>query len=936
MADSAAFHEKLKFYLRSAGFSQKNLAEVLGLQHQVLSRKLSDKGPASLTRLEIKHIVVTLLNWKALTTFSQTLDLLETLGLGEELFSREEWRTAPLNVLQRPPDYLPAVSSSPPPRPARGTGSNGPRFNNLPAPRTSFIGRESEVELCTHYLQQRSTRLLTIVGPGGSGKTRLAMEVARRLQTDFGREVCFAALAAVTDPTQVASTIAQALGMVITKEFQLIENLTTFLNEHKLVLVLDNFEQVIGAAGTVDALLAGVPDLQVIVTSREVLQIYGEQELRIPPLEKLDLENLPSGPKLTRYDVIRLFVERARLVMPDFEVNDHNGLEIAQICNELDGLPLAIELAAAQIKMLSPSILLKKLARHRLDISTAPSLQRPARHQTLRNTLNWSYELLEPAEQQLFCRTGLFRGGFTLDAALAVGQSEPGPNRDQPLFQEDMLDRLTALVDKSLLVPVPARSAAPAFDAASENLTYQPGFSLLETVREFAFEQLDKQGDLRAAMSSHLDYYSRLARVASSKIEGPDQVAWLALLEVEQANLRAALENCFELAGADAVDGPISGPQEFILKGLELAVHLFVFWDIRTLYGEGRTTFTRLLKAARQYLLTDHPAYTEALARAGVLAGRQGDYDEATGLLEQSFLYFKRVDLWNEAAFCRNYHGIFDLLQGNYQFSRQKHLESLALTRRSGETLAYYYSVLMALGVLETALQNYPQANAYLLESLPVFRQRGQLRILAACLNNLGLVAALQKDYRLGIAYYQEGYELQLKLGDRRGMAYSCRDLGFIAFLMENPQLALNYYRESLRLSRRIGDRLQTGENLALLAAALFHPYLYTNAGSREPADRANLQLLRLGEAAALVGASEAQLNGVSSAINPAYLPVYTARVEQVREKLGPEVFAVLYRQGQTLDLEKVEAFLVAGNFGDPAVSFLTDLSFISPAKMIY
>ncbi|MDX1530072.1 MAG: protein kinase, partial [Rhodothermales bacterium] len=425
----------------------------------------------------------------------------------------------------------------------------------LPAPLTSFVGREVEVERLGRLLE--AARLVTLTGPAGTGKTRLAVEAARRIEHGFADGAAFVPLAPVRDPALVPSALAQALGVEASGP-ALPDALADALRGCELLLVLDNFEQVTAAAPAVGALLGACPRLRVLATSRVPLRLSGEREAPVPPLAVPEPEATPDPDGLLAHAAVRLFVERAQAVDPAFALTPENAAAVAALCARLDGLPLAIELAAARTKLFAPAALLARLG-HRLDLLANRMHDRPARHHTLRQALAWSYDLLGPEEQRLYRRLGVFRGGCTIEAAEAVAGLDGA---------DDVLDGLAALVDHSLL-------------RTTTGADGEPRFEMLETVRTFALERLAEAGERAEAQGAHAHHVLDLAERAAPELTGAEQGTWLDRLDAEHDNLRAALD----AAEADGDTG----------LGLRLGTALWRFWLVRGHLAEGRRRLERLL-----------------------------------------------------------------------------------------------------------------------------------------------------------------------------------------------------------------------------------------------------------------------------------------------------------------------------------------------------
>src|SRR5215207_6071760 len=393
------------------------------------------------------------------------------------------------------------------------------RRNNLPTQPTPLIGRERELEEVLSMLRSTHVRLLIFTGPGGTGKTRLGLQAAAELTDEFEDGVFFVALAAIRDPALVAPTITRTLGLTESSNQPPEEILKGYLRDRQTLLVLDNFEQILASAALLDALLSAAPGLKVLATSRTALRLYGEHEFAVPPLSLPDTGSLPPVEHLTRYEAVRLFLDRARAIRPDFSLTEENAPAVIEICSRLDGLPLAIELAAARIKLLPPQAMLSRLG-NRLKLLTGGARNLPERQRTLRNAIAWSHEMLDEGEKTLFARLAVFSGGSTLEAIEAVCDAEG----DLPV---DALDGVSSLLDKSLL-------------RQEEGLEGEPRFAMLETIREYAREELEESGDAEEVKRAHAEYFLALAEEADPELKGPGQLEWLQRLETEHDNMRAA------------------------------------------------------------------------------------------------------------------------------------------------------------------------------------------------------------------------------------------------------------------------------------------------------------------------------------------------------------------------------------------------------------
>jgi predicted ATPase len=519
--DGNAFSEQVQAYLRASGHSQQHLADTLGLHPGVLNRKLRGKGNAYLTQMEIKRIILTLAQWQAITEQREALCLLDLAHLKQNNFSAEEWKTSPLVLLET---EAPAASSNghAHARPAAIT-------HNLPAPVTRLIGREQCVTCLEQLLVQDAIREVTITGVGGSGKTRLALHVASDLLPLFPGGIWFASLEGGGDPARVAKRIGEVLGITAETGAALTQKLVACLREKKLLLALDGFEQAMDAAPLVGTLLAEAPMLKILITSRSALHLYGEHQFSLPPLALPDPDCLPAMADFEQYESVQLFLERARAAVPTFTLTEENKVCIARICAAVDGLPLALELAAARVKVLSPSLLLERLSKTLLNVLTRGASNLPWRQQTLRRTFESSYALLSSMEQRCFMCLGVFCGGCSLQAAEEmiediIFERQRNAKRDCLCA----LDILSRLVDSSLLI----RQATP---------DEQIRFTMLNTTRSYALELLSAQGEFEGLSDWHARYYSRLVKMTRNIWLFASPTTWQDQLAAEQENLRMAL-----------------------------------------------------------------------------------------------------------------------------------------------------------------------------------------------------------------------------------------------------------------------------------------------------------------------------------------------------------------------------------------------------------
>lgn len=721
--------------------------------------------------------------------------------------------------------------------------------NNLPAPLTSFIGREREVGEVRQGLAR--DRILTLTGPSGSGKTRLALQAAAEVIDTFPDGVFFIALATITDPGLVPSTIAQCLGVAETPGRTILDNLKDHLRDKSLLLLLDNFEQVITAAPIIADLLVACLHLKVLVTSREALHISGEREIPVPPLDVPDLNQMPSLEAISQYAAVELFVQRANAVKPDFRMTDETAPAVAEICFRLDGLPLAIELAAARIKLLPPQAILARLG-SRLDFLTGGARDLPERQKTLRNAIAWSYDLLDENEKTLFRQLSVFAGGCTVEAVEAVAGDNPSG---------DVLDRLGSLLDKSLLQEV-------------ESGNGEPRFVMLETLREFGREQLRASGEQEAVQRRHASYFLALAEQAAARLESTGQVEWMNRMEQEHNNLRAALEWSKTAAGA----GDIC---------LRLAGALGLFWEVRGHFSEGRERLASLLLTEPAQGST--PGRARLLARAAELAYRQSDFAATTAYAAGSLDIFRELGDRQGSASALIKLGNAAAEFGDYAAASRHLEEALNIWRELGDQHGIARA-LISYGWAALRSGDYPLAEERLAEALGISRRLGDTRSTGFELAGLGEVALRQGETTRATRLVEESLELRRKLGNKWGVGVSLGILGWIAIHEGNWDHAIARLSESLEIRQEIGDRSGSAWCLERLAD------VEMRRGRAEKAVR-------------LLGAAAALRASVRAVVDPVDLPEYEGRIMALREELGEERFAIAWEEGEALTLEQAAAY---------------------------
>jgi predicted ATPase/class 3 adenylate cyclase len=768
--------------------------------------------------------------------------------------------------------------------------------NNLPIQPTPFIGREKEVDAVVALFHREEVRLVTLTGPGGSGKTRLGLQVAAELSGSFANGVFFINLAPLSDPELVIPAIAEVLGVKEMAEHSLVELLHAFLREKHLLLLLDNFEQVVSAALQVAELLAVYPKLKILVTSRMALHVRTEQEFAVPPLTLPDLKRLPDLVVLAQYEAVALFIQRARAVKPDFQVTNATAPAVAEMCVRLDGLPLTIELAAARIKLFPPQALLARLGQ-RLAVLTSGARDAPARQQTLRDTIEWSYQLLDANEQRLFRRFSVFVGGCTLEAFETVC-AVLGDEASQ------VMNGVNSLIDKNLL-------------QQTEQEGEEPRLVVLETIREYGLETLAMQEEMEPTRAAQAVYYLRLAEEADEWLWGRNVPAWLECLEREHDNLRAALAWSLE---------PGQGKDATMRKEIALRMGgaLHRFWFSHGHYSEGCTFLERAITTSKGLATA---SLAKALVVAADMACCQGDMERGETFAEESLVLSRSLGYSLGIARSLGQLGRFAGNRNEYAKARSLLEESMALCQEPGNHWYLAWS-LFVMGELYGWHGEHSKSQAHFEEAISLWRALGDRECAAIALSGLAHLQYHYGDLMKARSMSDEALMLFRELGSKQ--VVQLLDVSAqIALSQGNLAEARQLSEEAVTRYRELGIKGLVAFQLSVLArvearlgdydkARQHYEELLPLVRKVDDKDLTAVILEGLAEiviaqgeaawAARLLGAAEFLRQSSGIPLSPVERMVYESVGTTARKRLGEQAFNAAWAEGRIMTIEQVLA----------------------------
>jgi len=761
--------------------------------------------------------------------------------------------------------------------------------HNLPVQPTPLIGREREVAAVQQLLLREDVRLLTLTGPGGGGKTRMALHAAAELSDHFTDGISFVNLAPISDADLVVPTIAQTLGVKESPTRSMAEQLQDFLQAKLLLVVLDNFEQVVSAACILSDLLARCSHLKLLVTSRAVLHLAAEHEFAVPPLSLPDLNHLPDLVTLSQYEAVALFIARAQALKPDFQMSTASAPAVAEICTRLDGLPLAIELAAARIKLLPPPALLARLGQ-RLAVLTSGVRDAPARQQTLRKTIDWSYQLLDAEEQRLFRRLSIFVGGCTLQAIEAICAA-----LDTQTPAVSVLDGVASLIDKSVLRQIEQEAA-------------EPRFVMLETVREYGREALAAAGEAKVTHQAHAAYYQTLAEAAEQAWNGPQQAVWFGRLEQEHDNLRAAMNWLLEQREAE--------------MALRLGTALWWFWYAQEHLHEGWNKLSRALERSEGVAA---PLRARALWATGSLAGSLGYVERGEVLCQESLALFREIGDTQGMGDATFHLAHIAFARWDLAAARKLFEESLVFLRETGDkTLTAWALGALALVVLYQG--EYARVHPLAEQAREICREVGDTTGVTMSLMTLARVVFWQGDLVRAQTLAEEGLAIASETGTTSAEALALALHGEIALAQGETATARRLIEHSHTLWQKVGNQGMLASTRALLAKVLavegdhtaahtmYEESLLRGLGIVDIAPTVEglaVVVAEQGEttwAVRLLAAAEALRDSLGAPLPPVSRADHERCVAAARAQLGEQAFVVAWAEGQSMTWEQALA----------------------------
>jgi predicted ATPase/transcriptional regulator with XRE-family HTH domain len=783
--------------------------------------------------------------------------------------------------------------------------------NRLPSFPTTFVGREKEVEQVRRLVLRDDVRLVTLTGPAGIGKTRLATQVSSSLMAEFEEWVFFVALSPLTDPTMVVPAIAKALDVKEVSGQPLLDTLVSYLRDKRVLLFLDNFEQVVHAGKDLGVLLIECGELKMLVTSRETLRVYGEHEFPVPALTlpEAEAKELPDLEALANFEAVNLFTQRTRAVVSDFQLTVDNAGTIVKICRRLDALPLAIELAAARSRLLTPEKLLARLD-HSLEVLTAGMQDLPLRQRTLRAAIAWSYDLLDEDEKALYRQISVFVGPASLESIERISDLETSQQGEARSGQSvDLLSLVESLLNKSLI--------------RQDERFGEPKYGMLWTIREFGQERLAESGEAQAMSRRHAAYFLELAEEAEPHLTSAGRGPWLEQLEAEHHNLRAALDWCLSEEGDKEI-------------GLRLAGALHWYWYFRGYLTEGRERLEKALTlAGAEYRRTALGA--KALYAGGKLAYQQNDYAVMLPWLEES------VSIWREVGDERNLaHALMILgsattflLRNAGHHGLDMLEEAISLFRQLGDRWGLAFALEHLGDGVWFVKSSEKEAIRLKEESLAVYRELGDQWGIAYELRELGGAAMWRGDYAVALPRLEEALEVGRGIGDRWELATVLRALGDVASFQDNLAEAESLYNASMAIYRELGDRLYISTTLRAIGHVARHLGEHQRAHTAyeqsldlvcKLGNKPNIALTLAGlagvaeahgypeRAATLLGAAETIREasgggGWGRVVPPADRIAYERNLAILREQLDSRALSEAWARGKIMTLDEAIAY---------------------------